>query len=378
MPPLTLADVRRWNSEAIRGVKAAITKRGATVQEVADALGKLPLISSWEGTSGSAAKDSLNKLATYLVAHADEMAALGRALEPAAVAVQKVKDELRTVYAKADGWHIEIDPVTGTVTPTAAALNMSSPSELLSRVAEVQGDVKRVLAMAEAVDQGLASAITNGTSTEHLPGSLAFTLEALVPNPLPPDMHPTQSEQNFTKVEKFMYDEMMKNLKSDEANRIHELMTPPELWEIWKKDDALIGQMEFARMVQTNGPWDQKPQIQELLGIHKGDGLFLQQPGTDRQVYYDMWSNLHFGYVGKAAGLDDASLMAVPNIPTPFIGGNDPADNMYVRAGIDMFNKYGPNMTFEQFNQGVGQLINQMATAQASGTQIDQLRLGYK
>ncbi|WP_165803784.1 polymorphic toxin type 44 domain-containing protein [Mycobacteroides abscessus] len=375
---MTIADVLRWNPEAIRGVKAALTKRGATVQEIADALGKLPLFSSWEGASGAAAKESLNKLATYLVAHADEMAALAQALEPAANAVQKVKDELRAVYAKADGWHIEIDPATAAVTPSAAALNASSPSELMLRVAEIQRDVKRVLAMAETVDQGLASAITNGTGTEHLPGSLAFTLEAIVPKPLPPDMHPTSSEQNFTKVEKFMYDEMMKNLKSDEVNRIHELMTPPELWEIWKKDDALVGQMEFARMVQTNGPWDQKPQIQDLVGIHKGDGLFLQQPGTDRQVYYDMWSNLHFGYVGKAAGLDEASLMAVPNIPVPFIGGNDASDNMYVRAGIDMFNKYGPNMTFEQFHQGVGQLIDQLDTAQRSGTQIDQLRHGYK
>ncbi len=378
MPPLAWGDVMRWEAESIRGVKAALTKRGATAQEVSDALGKLPLFSSWEGQSGTAAKESLDKLAKYLVEHADEMTALANALGPAADAVKKVRDEIGKVYAKADGWHIEIDRATGSVTPTSAALNGSSPTELLFRVAEIQNDVKRVLGMAEIVDQGLADAITKGSGTEHLPGSLTFTLEALVPHPLPPDAHPTPSEQNFTKVEKFMYDEMMKNLKSDEVNRIHELMRAPNLWEFWKANDAVEGQLEFGLLVQSGGPWDHKPQIQDLLGIHEGSGLFLQQPGTDKQVYYDMWSNLHFGYIGKAAGLDEASLMAVPNIPTPWTGGNDITDDMYVRAGIDMFNKYGPNMTFEQFHQGVGQLITQMDTAQKSGAEIDQLRRGYK
>lgn len=215
-----------------------------------------------------------------------------------------------------------------------------------------------------------------------LPGSIEYTIDHVnnppPAKPLPPSMHPTPSEQNFTEVEKYMYGETMKNLKSDEVKKINELMRPPKVWEIWKKNDALMGQLEFARMVQTNGPWDHKPQIQDLVGIHKGDGLFFQQPGTDRQVYYDMWSNLHFGYIGKAAGLDETSLMAVPNIPTPATGGNDVTDDMYVRAGIDMFNQYGPNMTFEQFNQSVGQLIDQLVAAQQSGTQIDQLRLGYK
>ncbi|MEX3755792.1 polymorphic toxin type 44 domain-containing protein [Mycobacteroides abscessus] len=250
------------------------------------------------------------------------------------------------------------DPIPGSLTDTLGQINNPAPPE------------------------PSPTSMHPTTGDDPIPGSLTDTLGQLKnppsPKPLPPSMHPTTSEQNFTKVETFMYDETTKNLKSDEVKRIQELMRAPKPWEIWKKNNALMGQLEFARMVQVDGPWDHKPQIQDLVGIHQGDGLFFQQPGTDRQVYYDMWSNLHFGYIGKAAGIDDGALMAVPNIPTPFTGGNDVTDDMYVRAGIDMFNKYGTNMTFEQFGQGVNQLIDQLAAAQQSGTQIDQLRLGYK
>ena len=53
---LTLADVAKWNPEAIRDVAKALTKKGASAQEVADGLGKLPIIASWEGKTGDARK----------------------------------------------------------------------------------------------------------------------------------------------------------------------------------------------------------------------------------------------------------------------------------------------------------------------------------
>lgn len=164
MSPLTIADTLRWNPEAVRGVESAINKHGATAQEVSDALYKLPLFQSWEGESGSAAKESLDKLSKYLVEHADEMQALGKALGKAAVEIENVRKELRELLNKADEYGMDIDPVSGAVKITAAG-NIGLPATTIAlRMSELQNDIKNVLAHAESVDQALASAI-NGSGT---------------------------------------------------------------------------------------------------------------------------------------------------------------------------------------------------------------------
>ncbi|SHU42229.1 Alpha/beta hydrolase of uncharacterised function (DUF1023) [Mycobacteroides abscessus subsp. abscessus] len=164
MSPLTIADTLRWNPEAVRGVESAINKHGATAQEVSDALYKLPLFQSWEGESGSAAKESLDKLSKYLVAHADEMESLGKALGKAAVEIENVRKELRELLNKADEYGMDIDPVSGAVKITAAA-NIGLPATTIAlHMSELQNDIKNVLAHAESVDQALASAI-NGSGT---------------------------------------------------------------------------------------------------------------------------------------------------------------------------------------------------------------------
>ncbi|CPR96183.1 HNH endonuclease [Mycobacteroides abscessus] len=166
MGTLTIADTLRWNPEAVRGVENAINKHGATAQEISDALYKLPLFQSWEGESGSAAKESLDKLSKYLVAHADEMESLGKALGKAAVEIENVRKELRDVLNKADEYGMDIDPVSGAVKPTAAA-NIGLPATTIAlRMSELQTDIKNVLAHAESVDTALASAISgSGTTT---------------------------------------------------------------------------------------------------------------------------------------------------------------------------------------------------------------------
>ena len=367
MPPLAWGDVSRWDAESIRGVKAALTKRGVTVQEVADALGRLPLFATWEGQSGTAAKESLDKLAKYLVAHADEMTELASSLDTAADAVQKVRNELGKVQVKADGWHIEIDPVTGSVTPTSAALNGSSPTELLFRVAQLQSDVKQVLAMAELVDQDLARAISDG---KRMPGSLTSVLEGMVPKPLPPEMHPTSSEQNFTKVASYIFGEMKHNINSAFLQDIK------QQWDsgLLAKKDALE---QFYQAVKTGGPWDHKPIIQRMVGIAGGDGLYFQEPGTDRQVYYDIYSNVHYGYVARAAGLPSSLIEIAPTLGTGDTGVTDQGDIITVAAGIAMFDKYGPDMTEAQFNQAFRETIDKLDAAKDAGQSVSLLH-GYK
>ncbi|MFD5650092.1 polymorphic toxin type 44 domain-containing protein [Streptomyces sp. NPDC127039] len=41
----------------------------------------------------------------------------------------------------------------------------------------------------------------------------------------------------------------------------------------------------------------------------RNQGYFIDVPGTDYKVFYDMWSNVHYGYVGRAAGFDSKTLI---------------------------------------------------------------------
>jgi uncharacterized protein YukE len=88
---ITLADIDRWDPSAVREVSTALGKRGASADEVRAGLGKLPLIASWQGSGGDAARAGLDKLSSHLVAHADEMAAAASATSKAADEIESVK-----------------------------------------------------------------------------------------------------------------------------------------------------------------------------------------------------------------------------------------------------------------------------------------------
>lgn len=113
---------------------------------------------------------------------------------------------------------------------------------------------------------------------------------------------------------------------------------------------ALFG---WAMMVRQDGPWDHKPIIRhkfhprspsdQVWHVHK------------RHIYfYDVWSNLHYGFVGTAAGfssselLDGAGLEQIASdllrrkLPTPSgTGGlrrfDDPSDRAAIGIGIRLY-----------------------------------------
>jgi uncharacterized Zn-binding protein involved in type VI secretion len=58
----------------------------------------------------------------------------------------------------------------------------------------------------------------------------------------------------------------------------------------------------WAERVGQNRPWDHKPKIQGAIG-----GIWHKQGGYD--YFYDIWSNIHYGYVGMAGGLSESALL---------------------------------------------------------------------
>ena len=91
--------------------------------------------------------------------------------------------------------------------------------------------------------------------------------------------------------------------------------------------------------------WDHKPKLDGLLELaDAGDYYFPIRGDTSFEWYYDIWSNIHFGYVGAAAGIDTYALQEGANIPI-FAGRNDAGDVLSVQIGIDLWTTYGLDLT---------------------------------
>ncbi|MGW0087346.1 polymorphic toxin type 44 domain-containing protein [Streptomyces sp. NPDC003393] len=74
-----------------------------------------------------------------------------------------------------------------------------------------------------------------------------------------------------------------------------------------------------------------------------------------------MWSNVHYGYVGRAAGFDSKTLIEGASVSDPvLVGQDDSADHMTMQAGIDLFDRHGLDLTREQFHAAVIDVIEQM------------------
>ncbi|MGV0680723.1 hypothetical protein ABQE62_31425 [Mycolicibacterium fortuitum] len=88
---LTLADIERWDASTLREVSTALGKRGASANDVRSGLTKLPLVESWQGDGGEAARASLDKLSAYLASHGEEMARVSSATWASADEIEGVK-----------------------------------------------------------------------------------------------------------------------------------------------------------------------------------------------------------------------------------------------------------------------------------------------
>ncbi|MEJ9078427.1 polymorphic toxin type 44 domain-containing protein [Gordonia malaquae] len=177
--------------------------------------------------------------------------------------------------------------------------------------------------------------------------------------PMPPD---------FDIATKYIYLEMMHNLESEPFKDMKGLMDMPS--------DALetTALAKWALMVQSGGEWDHKPKLWKLLGMETVEDSYLPVPGTEYRVSYDIFSNVHYGYIGRAIGFSRHQLITGANLNDGVTGVNDPGDDMSMTLGMDLWDTYGSSMTYDQFHAAMVLLVHQMANAQKDGQEITQIR----
>jgi RHS repeat-associated protein len=143
----------------------------------------------------------------------------------------------------------------------------------------------------------------------------------------------------------FTWSQMKMNAVSDVTKDIHHLLHPNLFEQVLGSPsvDQITGLAAWAQMVRTGGPWDFKPELQSWFfpGVKAYAGMVMVIPGTNVQINYDLWSNIHYGYVGIYAGLSEGDLQeAAAKIGLykflPGAGVNDPGDVTSVQIGIQL------------------------------------------
>jgi hypothetical protein len=178
----------------------------------------------------------------------------------------------------------------------------------------------------------------------------------------------------------WLYRELRNNAWSVYTLQIHEMVTSLNPVEIYN------GLIAFKLLVQDRAKWDFKHKIQQELQANSFV-LFHGQPKSLDYQWYErsVAGNIHFGYIGRAAGINRAALhggagyaeivdpahvqanesccVCVPNgkggciftscgyfnlnwASTLF---DDPTDYNAVEAGIVMYDTYGRFLTFDQY-----------------------------
>lgn len=157
---LTVADILRWDPQALRDVAAAAATRAESAEQAARVLAVLPVLAQWDGLAASAARLTITVTMAELGDHALEARAVARAAGDGAEAVAAVKADLRALEDTAHAGSIDIDHDSGTV--VAGAGFHGGPADIEA----VASRLARILDNADCVDAELMQAITRASSRD--------------------------------------------------------------------------------------------------------------------------------------------------------------------------------------------------------------------
>lgn len=199
-------------------------------------------------------------------------------------------------------------------------------------------------------------------------------------------------------VAKYIVDEIKRNVKSLEAQRIRYHLTGEigdklqksfdninvsiakvkaeesrPIYGYNEKPKALTAYSLWVKQVDTNKDWDHKRLIKNdtpQLGLNKltvhrpisyrvntkeSHSHFHKYKGYD--YFYDIWSNIHYGYIGLSVGFEENTLLTgsdfqqfLHNVKKGTWGADTPDDRTTMKMGFTLFKKFGKyaeNLTFQ-------------------------------
>lgn len=126
------------------------------------------------------------------------------------------------------------------------------------------------------------------------------------------------------------------------------------------KIDAIV---KWATKVAQNSDWDHKPYIRKTFHPAVPNGEQAWHSYENYLYYYDIWSNIHYGYVGVACGFSESELLdgaGLEQIGSDIVrwkwpsgsenieglrAFDDPSDRKSISIGISLYQTYSENIT---------------------------------
>jgi hypothetical protein len=151
--------------------------------------------------------------------------------------------------------------------------------------------------------------------------------------------------ERFNTTLDYMHKEMINNFQSAAARSIREYI------QKGKKSAAIV---QWTYQVAPGQPWDHKPKLAEKLGFQEKKEWFNFpiKGDSEHEYYYDIWSNIHYGYVGASVGFSREELQKGATVPG-IAGTNDDGDVLSVNIGFDLWEKYAWSLSTEDLRQAI-------------------------
>lgn len=167
--------------------------------------------------------------------------------------------------------------------------------------------------------------------------------------------------QEWAAVTDYIADEVETNIDSDEVDQIRDFNDPRgyvvcfpfhRCMELDNPVADALGKRRayeaWADLVGPEKPWDHKAAILDAYG------QWIPVPGEDGSISFDVWSNIHYGIVGRHAGFSGWELHLGANAADVSANGStNQGDQTAIQIGIDLYEEYGEDVTAEQIREAV-------------------------
>jgi methyl-accepting chemotaxis protein len=147
---LSVADIGRWNPDAVRDVFNAARNRYEAARFAAEELGTLPAFATWGGDAADAARQAIGKTRADLDAHGAEALAVAQAADQEADGIEDVKRRLNDLKSQANSLHMQIDELSNTVRPGPDFRGDAKAAR--DAVSRLQPQLDKIVAEANRVD----------------------------------------------------------------------------------------------------------------------------------------------------------------------------------------------------------------------------------
>ncbi|NGO79886.1 hypothetical protein G6045_30130 [Streptomyces sp. YC504] len=109
---------------------------------------------------------------------------------------------------------------------------------------------------------------------------------------------------------------------------------------------------KFYSIIHAGARWDHKGVLAKKFDLDSDSRTGIAD-GKKGRLLFDVWSNIHYGYIGSAAGFSRAELISASNVKISGVGQTDGGDNVSVNIGVNLYRDYGADMTIHDLHREI-------------------------